>query len=125
MNNGERIASRVRAGLARGGERTGDGVVVITIARDGAIDDTTFPPTRSEATTTTTTAMIADYSARDRDGTIVQIADRKLLIAVPLDGFVPSSGDKVTVAGVTMRIVSVKASAPGGVPLLYTAQVRA
>lgn len=125
MNAGEAIAAKVRAGLARAGQATGAGEVTATLTRDGAVDDTTFPPTRGETATTTTTAILTDFSARERDGSIIGISDRKATLAVPLDGFVPKAGDKLIIGGETLRIVSVKTIAPGIVPLMYVAQIRA
>lgn len=65
---------------------------------------------------------VDDYSARQRDGTIIKINDRKVIILVPsLEGITPTADDIVTAQG-QYTVISVKHDPASAT---YELQVRA
>lgn len=57
------------------------------------------------------------------EGTMIVSGDKNLLLS-PVGITAPAAGGKVIAAGVTWEIVSVKTTAPSGVPVLYEVQLR-
>ena len=69
--------------------------------------------------------VLLDYAARDRDGTLIRQNDQQALIragGLPVE---PTDADQlVDASGLSFEIVAMRPLAPGGVALLYQAQVR-
>jgi hypothetical protein len=130
---GTGIAAEVAAGIAQASaELSADGATPLTatITRPGAIDNTTVPPTKGPDTTYTATAIVSQYSARDRDGTQITARDVKVMLAVPLaDGSgnqtEPRNGDTLAISdGRTYHVENVMPLQPGGVVLYWECQAR-
>lgn len=69
--------------------------------------------------------VLVDYAERDRDGTLVQVNDRQAIIAVGALTVEATEADKlVDASGTVFEIVAMRPLSPGGVVLLYQAQVR-
>jgi len=66
--------------------------------------------------------FVDDYRADQRDGTIIQVNDRKIVILAPSLSVAPAPQDKITARGANYTVISVQAD-----PALagYTCQVRA
>ena len=56
---------------------------------------------------------IDDYAERDRDGTLVQVNDRRVFILCASLDITPSTADSVTVDGVSYSIISVQRDPAG------------
>jgi hypothetical protein len=65
-----------------------------------------------------------DYDLRERESSLIQQGDKKLLMAVGNLTVTPSSGDKVTVGANTHDIINVSPLQPGDTVILYELQVR-
>lgn len=65
--------------------------------------------------------FVDDYRADQRDGTLIQLNDRKVVILAPSLSVVPVPGDKITARGIEYTAVTVQAD-----PALatYTCQAR-
>jgi hypothetical protein len=70
------------------------------------------------------TAVVTDYRASERQGTEIEVNDRKILISTEGLAIAPATKDKITVGGKTFNLVNVKTLNPGGTALIYTAQGR-
>jgi hypothetical protein len=69
--------------------------------------------------------VLVDYAERDRDGTLVQVNDQQAIIAVGSLAIEATEADKlVDSSGKVWEIVKLTPLTPGGVTLLYTAQIR-
>jgi hypothetical protein len=71
-------------------------------------------------------AVLANYTVRERDGTLIQQGDRKIIFAAQGLVITPAIGDTIdTGDGLgAYEIVDVVPVEPGGVPIVFTAQVR-
>lgn len=69
-------------------------------------------------------AVLQEYSAFERDGTMIKVGDRKALVAARGLGMEPQAGDKYSDADGTFTVISVQTVAPGSLRLIYTLQVR-
>lgn len=131
--SGAEIAAEVAAALAEAGaELSNDGQPLkATVQRTSGADESTYPPTLGSVTDYTTTAIVSQYSARDRDGTEITTRDVKVMLAVPLtDGAgsttEPQNGDTLELSdGRTLHLVNVMPLRPAGVSLMWTCQARA
>jgi len=71
------------------------------------------------------TFVLTNYNARDRDGTLVRVNDQLALISAQGLSIDASDADQlVDSQGKVWEIVNIQPLAPGGVTLLYQAQVR-
>lgn len=64
--------------------------------------------------------LVDDYRADQRDGTLIQINDRKILILAPSLSVTPVPGDRITARGVVYTAITVQAD-----PALATFSVQA
>lgn len=69
--------------------------------------------------------VVTNYAQSAIDGTLIHQNDRKVLLSTKGLTITPTDGDKITVAGLTFEIVSLKPLAPGGVNVLWEVQARA
>lgn len=86
----------------------------------GAYDPATGSNTVT-STSLTTTAAVFDYPQKYIDGTLIQLGDKQAYLAATQE---PQQGDRVAWQSVDYTVVSYKAVAPAGVPVLYEAQLR-
>ena len=77
----------------------------------------------ASASTVQVRVVLDDYGVMERAVTGIADRDRKVLMEPGVA--VPGTGDDLVVDGTVYDVVSVKETAPGGVPLLYTVQARA
>jgi len=69
--------------------------------------------------------VLVDYAERDRDGTLVQVNDQQAIIAVGSLAVEATEADKlVDSSGNVFEVIAMRPLSPGGVVLLYQAQVR-
>lgn len=101
-----------------------------TVTLQRAADDGTYNPATGTATTTTTTityrGMVQAYKDYQRDGTIIQVGDRRLVLdaSCKTASQEPRVGDSVIVGGATYQILSVDNGSEGETTLIYGCQVR-
>jgi hypothetical protein len=88
----------------------------------GAYDVSTGSATVTE-TATTVKAAVFDYPERAIDGTRVLQGDKQAYIAA--GGTVPQAGMFLTWRGVLNAVIDCKPVSPGGVDVVYIAQIRA
>jgi hypothetical protein len=120
--SGAQIVAEVTAALASLANEVGDGAFDVSIIR------TTGSPAQPwEAPTGTTTlpvvANVQMYSRNLVDGTLIKAGDRRVMIAAD-NGAIPTTTDRLRIAGVDHSIVSVEDYAPQGVSLYYIVQAR-
>lgn len=76
------------------------------------------------ATSQTVTGAIFDYPQRFIDGTLILTGDKRVLVSpIGVTG-APKPGDTLTAGGIDYRVVDAKATAPAGIAVLWTLQVR-
>jgi hypothetical protein len=69
--------------------------------------------------------VLVDYAERDRDGTLVQVNDQQAIIAVGSLAIEATEADKlVDATGNVFEVITMRPLSPGGVVLLYQAQIR-
>ncbi|MEN9060008.1 hypothetical protein [Ponticoccus litoralis] len=130
MNPGERIAARVRRGVARAGAKTGTGQPLTgTITRRGKADTTTYPPTPGIDKNYHFVGMFSEFGVSDYQRLEITSRDMKVIVTRPVradDGaeIEPSNGDTVTIVGKTYHIQNIDATAQGGVALMWKCQCR-
>lgn len=97
---------------------------VLTVVTTGAYD----PETGESGTTSTphnVTAALFDYPQRHIDGTLILTGDKKALVSPVGLTVEPKPGHTLTnAAGAVYTVVNAKATAPAGVAVLWTLQVR-
>lgn len=64
------------------------------------------------------------FSRKEIDGTFVQAADQKVLLAADTISTVPTVSDLLKIGEETWSILQVQEVSPGGTVLLYTLQIR-
>lgn len=122
--SGAEIAAEVAAAIAEAGAETGAGVALAgIIQRVSGADESTYPPTPGATQDFACTLILSEYSARDRDGTNILASDLKAMISPDAETD-PRIGDKLSVSGSVYSIVNVDPLQPGGVVLMWEAQVR-
>lgn len=122
--SGADIAAEVAAGIKDAAKETGNGIALAgTILRTTGADETTYPPTKGTETEYACNVVLATYSARDRDGTQITARDVRALISPDAEAD-PRNGDRLRVGGETFDVVNVDAVKPGGVVLMWKAQLR-
>jgi hypothetical protein len=94
-----------------------------------SIPDGTYDPEEGEASTSSTphpvTAAIFAYPQRYIDGTLIRTGDKRALVSPVGLAVDPKPGDTLTdAAGVVFQVIDAKATAPAGVAVLWTLQVR-
>lgn len=93
-----------------------------TLKRTGpATYDPATGTTSGSVTSLPTVAAVFAYAAKYIDGTLIKQGDQQAYCA---PGVAPTQGDVLTWQGVDYTVISVKATAPAGVPVLFEAQIR-
>jgi hypothetical protein len=120
--SGAQIASEVTIALASLASEVGDGAFDVAIIRaSGTPAQPWEPPTAS--TTIPVVANVQMYSRNLVDGTLIKAGDRRVMIAAD-NGAIPTTTDRLRIAGVDHSIVSVEDYAPQGVSLYFICQAR-
>lgn len=70
------------------------------------------------------TVVVTDFSASERQGTEIEVTDRKVLVSTGGLPVAPATRDKITIGGKTFNVINVETLNPGGTSLLYTLQAR-
>jgi hypothetical protein len=94
------------------------------IRRNTAGDGDPWEPGAGTDTDHSVQLAVIDYTSRDRDGTLIQQSDRRVLISAQGLAITPTSGDQVVIGGQAYAIIDVKPLEPGGTVVMYEAQVR-
>lgn len=69
--------------------------------------------------------LVLSYTSYERKGTTILDTDQKVMLAASDLTITPQNEDVLIISGNKTLIVSVDTLAPGGIPVLYTLQVRA
>jgi hypothetical protein len=85
---------------------------------------TAYNPTRT-GTDHTCRLVVTEYADRDVDGTLVLRTDRNVIISTAGLAVIPSKADTLTIGGVAHQIVEIMPLEPGGIVVIWQAQVRA
>lgn len=85
---------------------------------------TSYNPTRT-GTDHTCRLVVTEYANRDIDGTLVLRTDRKAIISTAGLTVTPSKADTLTIGGVVHQIVEIMPLEPGGIVVIWEAQIRA
>ena len=111
----------IRAETAEDIEDAGTSAVLTSFAVAGDA----FNPIRGEPTHTPVKVVVASYRAMEVDGSLVQLTDKKLLVAAEGLTITPDGTYQVTVNAMdTFDVVSVDAIMPAGTVVLYKLQGR-
>jgi hypothetical protein len=88
------------------------------------------PPDESQSIDFPITAIMSNYADTERSGTLIRQGDLKIIFVCGT-GVVPILADLVVIdaknaifGGAPFAIVNIDPTAPGGVPVVYTAQLR-
>lgn len=73
--------------------------------------------------TYTVTGVKFEYSARERDGSLIQTGDQRVYLSTT-GAVLPLPGDTLTIGSTVFRVVRTGAISPAGVDVLYDLQVR-
>lgn len=68
------------------------------------------------------TLVVLDYSTTEKNGTLIQAKDRKVLIATDGLTIEPTDADKLVIGSAVYSIVSVKPLSPAETVILYEVQ---
>lgn len=68
--------------------------------------------------------VVAQYDQQERDGEVIQFADRKVYLSTTGITTEPTTSDRLVIGGSAKRIVSVDVISPAGLVLCYVLQVR-
>jgi nucleoside-diphosphate-sugar epimerase len=81
-------------------------------------------PGPSTTTSYPATLVALDYSDRERDGTLIQTGDRKVLISTAGLSITPTSADRIVIQGSRFEIVNLNPLDPAGTVVMWQVQVR-
>lgn len=94
-----------------------------TLRRAGAPGGDPWNPTPGADADYPCRLVETDYDARDVDGSLVLMTDKRVLVAPGLE-VEPQNGDRLLYGGKTMQVVSAKRTRPGETTLMYEIQAR-
>lgn len=109
----------IAAGATEALAEAGAPIVLVRVT-EGAYDPATGAAALTETRIDTIGAQFA-YRSSEIDGDTVRRGDRRVLL-VP--AVAPAVGDVIEFGASKLRVISVEAVAPAGVPVLYKAQGR-
>ncbi len=117
-------AAKATAQIRKAGQ-----AVVITGPGVQAYDPDTDTVTAAAPVSMSGVGALFDYNLRDagvrhQGEAVIQVGDKRLLLAVEGITAEPQPGFKATVAGTVYNVMQVKATAPAGVPVLYELHLR-
>ena len=94
------------------------------IVKPGAETGAEYNPTIGAGTPQAFTAVLTDYRQGERDGTLVQINDRRAIVSTEGLAVVPTPQDRFRIDGKDFEIVSVSPVQPAETVVIYKLQVR-
>lgn len=97
----------------------------MTFTPKGAATGPAYDPTFSAGTPVTVTAVVLQYSDRDRAGTRINTGDRKVILSTAGLSVTPTTEDTIDIDGVPHQIIEAMPLRPGGSTVMHTLQVRA
>ena len=118
--------SPLAATAARLIKKFGGSAVLVTTTQTGTASD----PGASSETETAVSAVILDYSAREREGTSIEIGDRRAYVSAPSGAAIPDLSTLLrfkTPENVDYQIMEVRPiqpAGPGSVAVLFECRVR-
>lgn len=116
--NYDRIAKIAQKQIERFGQ-----AVTITRRVQGSYNTTTSVAPVTE-TTQTTKGVTDVYKFKEVDGSLIQVGDIKVILSAQ-NITAPTVNDKITLLDGTVWVVkTVDPISPGGVPIVYTCQLR-
>lgn len=95
-----------------------------TLVTPGAATGDAWAPTGGAATETVVRVVFEEYRDAERDGTLVQMGDRKAMVSTQGLSAAPTVRDRLKVGPDLYEVVNVMQAAPAGDALYYTLQVR-
>lgn len=103
--------------------------VTLTRSVPGAYDTATGTNGAPDVSTQSCLAVEDAYTAREIDGTLVRVGDRRLILSPETSAGAtvnaPQPGDTITFADASLWTVkTVEPTSPGGTALIYTLQLR-
>jgi hypothetical protein len=126
MSNADDIAAQIAAALGQASEAVGDGPLLISVLRVGAMTGPAHKPTQGpDLVYPNVNALFQTYSTYERGSSLVESTDIKLLIGAG-QGVTPETTDTIRFAG-EMRKHVIKRIEPlqsGGVGLFYTLHLK-
>lgn len=99
------------------------GTAVTLVQRGKPSYDVESGMATESSTSYTVSAVVSDYSAREITG-LVQVGDRRLVVASSALSFELTTSDQVVFEGVTHNIVSINAAYSGDQSAVLTLQLR-
>ena len=116
--SGADIAAEVKQALGEASSEVGSGSPLVgTIVRKGPKTGPVYDPQYGPDKEYDFNVVLSTFSLREREGTAILATDTKILCSV--GEVVPSTGDKVEVAGTTYEVYGVDPTNPGGVDIVY------
>ncbi|MDT8328341.1 MAG: hypothetical protein RQ750_13300 [Roseovarius sp.] len=116
------LASQIAGALAEAGTAISGEALTAVLVKTVQPGDSPWDFGTASETEHELTAILRSYTARQVDGSSILAGDIQALLSAV--GQRPEPGDKLTVGGMTYRVITVEPVAPSGVPLLYKAQIR-
>jgi hypothetical protein len=120
--SGAQIAAEVTAALAGLASEIGNGSFPITLLRPQGNPATPWEPSIWDDEEVPLIGNVMMYRRSLIDGTLIKDGDRRVMIAA--NGPVPSTSDRLRIAGTDYSIVNVEPYEPQGVVLYFNVQAR-
>ena len=120
MANNTAKATGALATLTRGGTS-----YTMTRLAQTAVSASPWTVDSTVTTAQTVTGILSDFKASQRDGVVIQMADRRYLIAASGLTFTPDAGDRFTDSSKDFEVISVETVRAGDVDVIHYIQVRA
>lgn len=114
--------SKMKSTAERLIDRFGQGGIIRRKGEAGA--SSPWNPAAAPETDFPITFVLTDYSMKDKSGSLVQMTDKKAYISTEGVSISPNAGDQLVTENELFSIVSINPLAPGGMTLLWEAQVR-
>lgn len=125
MTAGSDIAAEIAAAYGEATAAVGDGPLIVTILRDGAITGPSYEPVKGPDTEHPLNALIGEYSTYERQSSLVEATDVKIDVAAG-QGVEPTNADRVRFPNETKKhaIKRVEPFNIGGPALYYTLHLK-
>jgi hypothetical protein len=123
MSAGTELAAEVSAAIAEATAAVGDGSLIGTIKRKGAIvGGTDYSPIYGDPILHAFNVVIGTFTNREREGTAILATDIKITCGV--GGTIPVISDTISVGDVDYKLYGADPVRTGGVDLLFTLWAR-
>jgi hypothetical protein len=127
--SGDAISREVDAALREVARDVGDGEFLVKLLRPSILPENPWDFGAGEDSSGAypfdefdLPALVSYFPQSMIDGTLIQVDDRRVMVSAR--GPKPTTADKLVIAGVTHRIISVRETGPSGVALYYFVQAR-